>query len=799
MSQRGLYPAISLLSVSVIAFQLALMQILSLMQWSHFAYLIISIALLGFGASGTMISLFTKKLIQREGVILPLFMVLAGLFMGLTPFFTKVFLAGFDSYLIFNQPGQITTLLSACLIYMLPFFFAGSALGLIYTSRAKNIGKLYFADLAGSGLGGALFTGLLWIFFPKQIIYIIAFLPLLSALLACGREHIKIQISLVFLSVLLIILSAQNKTELPVSEFKSLKKTLSMKDSEILYVESSPYGNLHVVSAPSLRYAPGLSLAWQEPLPASIAFFSNGNWFGAIPTGKAEDKYRFLDYTLYALPFVADLPRRVLVLEAGTGLAGAFSLDKGSSEVTLVEPNAAATGLMRNELASIHDSLLFHPGIRLKHLHPRSYLLSDTSSYDLIYLPEAGSFGGLSGMLAAQENYLFTMEAFRNAWNRLHDEGFMMLTCWMDYPSRVPLRILSQISETLKKEGITRPEAHMAAIRTWAGMGFLVKKIPFTGEEMEHIQAFCQKTFFDPMVLGKILPADATSFNFLQDAQLGNHMDTILRGDANAFFRNYGFDVSPTNDNRPFFYKFIKPGELNTLRQKYSIQELFYMEPGYFITFLVFGVILVLSLVLIFLPMLFHRLKKGGIGFVLVYFGGLGIGFMFLEIVFIQLFILYLGEPIYSAAAVLSGILLFSGVGSYISSGIRTDRNSIFAVFLVLLAIIVLYAFGLNGVLGSSVSFGMAAKTFLSLLLIAPPSVFMGMAFPLGIRLLSSANESLIPWAWGINGYLSVLSAVLAIIISIHAGFTLVFLLAAFAYLCSLLAVVFLLKGKNPL
>lgn len=799
MSQSRLYPAISLLSISVIAFQLALMQMLSLMQWSHFAYLVISIALLGFGASGTVISLFRIWLMKRAEIIIPLMMISSGLFMALNGLFTKTLLSGFDSFLLFNQPQQISKLFLACLIFMLPFFFAGSALGLIYTVQAQRIGKLYFADLAGSGLGGVLFTVLLWILFPEQIIYIIAFLPLLSGLLASKKAHIKIHSGFTLFTATLVLLSTTGKKNLPVSEFKSLEKTLAMQGSQILYEASSPYGHMHVVSAPSLRYAPGLSLAWQEPLPPSLAMFSNGDWFGAIPTGESPDKFRFLDYTLYALPFTISAPQSVLVLDAGTGTAGAYSLAKGSRIITLVEPNAAAISLMKNELAEVHDFLLYQTDIRVKQMHPRSYLLSDSLMYDLIYLPDAGSFGGTAGMLAAGENFLFTDESFNNAWNRLNYKGFIMISAWMDYPSRVSLRLLSLISSTLKAQGISHPETHLTIVRSWAAIGFLVKKSPFTNAEKDQVLAFCQKTFFDPMVTGEIHTDEASVFNFLQDEQLTAMVDTILRGDMSSFIRNYSFDISPPTDNNPFFYRFIKPSEIKALRHTYSWQELFYMEPGYFITFLVFGVILLLSLALIFLPMLFYRLKKGGIGFVLVYFGGLGIGFMFLEIVFIQQFILYLGEPIYSAAAVLIGILIFSGAGSYFSSGIKINRKPLIIVFSVLLTVILFYTIGLKGIMRNSVHLGMEIKTIVSFLLIAPPSFFMGMAFPIGIRIISSVNESLVPWAWGVNGYLSVLSAVLAILISIHAGFTAVLLLAALAYFLAMLAAVFLHPHKLSL
>lgn len=788
MVYKRLYPAISLLSVSIIAFQLALMQILSLIQWNHFAYLVISIALLGFGASGTMLSMFRSWFIRHSGTMIPLLMLLSGLFMGLTVLFTREFLSEFDSYLLFNQPGQVKKLLHACLLYTLPFFFGGGALGLIYTIHSGEIGKLYFADLAGSGLGGAVFTALLWLLFPVHIIYMIAFLPLVSALLAATKSNLKVISASVAIAAVIMLVFSTGKKELPLSEFKSLQKTLNMQGSEILFEKSSPYGHLHAVSAPSLRYAPGLSLAWQDPLPASIALFNNGNWFGAIPSGPESEKFSYLDYTLYAMPFVVSSPSSVLVLAAGTGNLASYSLGKGSQQVTMVEPNAGAIGLMKNELAEMNDSLLYHPAIRLKRINPRSYLLSDTLQYDLIFFPEAGMFGGSSGMTATEENYLFTADAFFDAWHRMNDNGFLMVTAWMDYPSRVPLRLLAIITGTLKTAGIQQPEKHLAIIRSWGNIGYLIKKTELSEPEIDKIREFCHTAYFDPMVLGSFKIQEATTYNYLQDENLSNQIHTLISGDTESFYSGYDFNISPPTDDRPFFYRFMKPDRIKNLLNTYPFKDLAYMEPGYFITFIVFFVIFALALALIFLPMLFFRLKGKGTGYTLLYFGGLGIGFMFVEIVFIQLFILYLGEPIYSAAAVLSGILLFSGAGSYFSGRKKAEGKSLIFTLVNIILLIVIYAFFLRIILAGTVHLGMFMKTIISFCLIAPPSFFMGMAFPLGIRILSNLNKTLIPWAWGVNGYLSVVSTVLAIIISIHTGFTIVILLAALAYLMALAA-----------
>lgn len=785
MLNKRLYPAIGLLTTSIIAFQLALMQILSFIQWSHFAYLIISIALLGFGASGTFISLFRSRLISISEKAIPVLMTLCGVTMGLTLFLTNKIFTGFDTFLLFNQPGQTWRLILICIVFMIPFFMGGTALGLIYTVHSSQAGKLYFFDLTGAGIGGAVFIVLLWIFFPIEIPGIIAFLPLVSAILATTPGSKKIMLFQLVFSAILILYFSINLVELPMSEFKSLRKTLDIPEAEVLVNKTSPYGVIHAVSAPSTRHAPGLSLAWQKPLPASMSLFNNGNWFGAIPLGKTGYKSAFYDYTLHAMPFIAGFPKNVLVLDAGTGSLASYCLLKGSETVTMVEPNAAAIRLLKNELAGHHDSLLYHPSLKLRQINSRSYLLSDTSAYDLIYLPDVESFGGSSGIYAARENYLLTVEAFRDVWNRLSEDGYMMVSVWMDYPLRAPLRLLAIIAETLKSEGIINIDQHLVLVRSWGNAGFLLKKSEFKNDEIQKIKEFCQIAYFDPVVMSSFDLSDITVFNILQDDNFNYHVDSIIRGSAIGLNSNYEFDITAPTDNKPYFFRFMKPSHLISLLKTYGYPDLAYMELGYFISFIAFFIILILTVILILLPLLFTRIKGKGIPFTLLYFSGLGIGFMFTEIVLIQQFILYLGEPNYSVAAVISGILLFSGTGSYFSGRLTIDKKSMATILLIIIPFIMAYAVGLRIFLGNTVHLAVPLKIVFTMLIIAPPSFFMGMAFPLGIRLLSKVNEILIPWAWGINGCFSVISAVLAIIISLHTGFQFVMLLAAGAYFIS--------------
>jgi hypothetical protein len=185
--------------------------------------------------------------------------------------------------------------------------------------------------------------------------------------------------------------------------------------------------------------------------------------------------------------------------------------------------------------------------------------------------------------------------------------------------------------------------------------------------------------------------------------------------------------------------------------------------------------------ILIMLPLHFLRREGGCRISVLLYFSGLGIGYMFVEIVLIQRFLLYLGNPLYAAAAVISGMLLCSGAGSLLSAHLKTRRHAL-ALFSLIVLMILLYALFLTPALLSTIALPRAARAGLALLIIAPLAFVMGMPFPLGIRLLTGTAEAEIPWAWGINGCLSVVSTLLATVIAVEMGFAWVMILAALAY-----------------
>jgi hypothetical protein len=264
MIKNRLHIAIALVSAAIIAFQLALVQILSIVQWYHFAYMVIAIAMLGFGAAGTFLALFQKKLLAVAASVLPALITATGISMALVTDISQLSFARFDAYMLFVEYSHIAKLLITYGLFFIPFFLGAMAIGLVFILYVKTIGKIYFANLFGSAFGGLLVLPLLWRFFPNQVPVFIAILPVLGGLLILPADKKYIQLLFSIAAIIVIVIKIMNPGTMQLSEYKDLSKTLLLPEAKILTEKPGPYGLVQVVSSPVLRYAPGLSLAAQH-------------------------------------------------------------------------------------------------------------------------------------------------------------------------------------------------------------------------------------------------------------------------------------------------------------------------------------------------------------------------------------------------------------------------------------------------------------------------------------------------------------------------------------------------------
>lgn len=776
----------------MIAYQIVLMQILSIMQWYHFAYMIISVALLGFGASGTVLALFRSFFIRREDVILPLLMALAGVCMATVVGLSQSEVIRFDSYLLFSDPSHVVKLLITYILYGLPFFFSALAIGIMFVCHAEKIGAVYCANLLGSGIGGSAVLILLWIFFPEQLPGILSLVPIAASLLLIPWRYSRWMVFPLFLSGLVILMVILDPPVPVLSEFKAEKKILEIPGSRILFRRNSPYGLIELVSSPGLRYAPGLSLSYRGTVPVLDGVFLNGDWLGPVLTTEDRPVADLMNSTTGAVAYAMQPRKRVLILDAGSGSAILQSFAHHVESVTAVEENTTLLEVLQRGATGDGRIPHLHRSVQLYVKGSRPFIAGRQPPYDLIVLPEVGTFGGGSGIHALEETYLMTVDALQDIWDLLSPEGVISLTCYIDYPPRNPLKILTIVVSMLEANNITNPGDYVAAVRGWTTMSFIIKRSPISPVDIVHIRRFCDAMLFDPALLPDIRSEERTRFNRLMEEDLLACFDEILSDERKACIDEYDFDIRPVTDDRPFFYQFYRMKSMGKLLDAYGIQGIPFFELGYIILILTLVQITLAAFILIVLPLLRVGWHKEMSLRVLVYFGCIGIGYMSLEIAFIGKFNLFFGNPLYAAAAVISCLLVFSGIGSFMSSNMQPDSRSTGMILICIVFLIGLNAALISPLMEGTMSVSPLAKVITALFIMGPLSILLGMPFPLGIRGIAGRQKSLVPWAWGINGCMSVVSAPGATLIAVEHGFGWVFWCAGIVYA---LAVVVFLKG----
>lgn len=779
-----LYISLTLLSAAIIAYQLVLMQILSITQWYHFAYMVISVALLGFGAAGSALAIFRGRLMEKYDQYLPALILLSGFSMSLVVVVSQSGLIRFDSYLVFAEGKHIGKLIITYLLFLLPFFFGSLAIGMIFTREVKQIGRIYFSNLAGSGFGGVLVLGLFVVFMPSTLPAVIGIITTIAGILILRRKQwLNYGLSVAAIAVAVLIIKAPPQLQL--SEFKDISKTLNLPEASVEIRKNSPHGLLQTVSSPALRYGPGLSLTSKSaPHVESVAFI-NGDWLGPLVDFPAADIANALDQTTMALPYVTGQKNRILFLNAGTGVHLSQAIINHAVSVTLVEANGALVEILEQRLSNTEGISI--ENIQIYQREPRHFIARDTSTFDMIMIPLIGSFGGTNGMYATMEQFLLTIEGFRQMYSRLSKDGMISISCWMDYPLRNPLKVLSTISESLSTHNVDIRE-HVAAVRSWGTVTFIIKKLPLTTDEIEHIRTFCDSMQFDPLLLPGIRSNERARYNQLQDSAFFNYVDLLISDQRNILYESYPFRIKPATDNKPYFSQFLSWKGIKQL-SKYFGDRFPFFEIGYLLVVLTLLQITVIAIVLIVLPLFSLRWHSNNKMWILLYFGGIGLGYMIVEISLIQRLTLYFGSPVYAVSAAISALLIFSGIGSYLSDRFKWYSKRISFILGLIILLLLIYIPALPAVLESTIASPLIIKILLMIVLVAPLAVCMGMPFPLGLLSLTGKEEANVPWAWGINSCLSVISAALATVVAIEFGFRIVMLCAAISYGLTLISV----------
>ena len=455
---------------------------------------------------------------------------------------------------------------------------------------------------------------------------------------------------------------------------------------------------------------------------------------------------------------------------------------------------------MRDQFAEYAYHLYDVPEVHMHVSDGRSFIRNSHDQYDVVQMTLVDTWASTAaGAFALSENNLYTVEAFREYFEHLKPDGFIAVTRWEFAKPREALRVVSQAMAALHQLGVQDTTRNFIVVSRGPlnadGLPVVVlaKKSAFTDEEqhavLRHISGATPADAY-PNLHVLYMPMTANDPAMTHPA-----FAEMIRGqDPRAFSASYEYNVSPVDDNAPFFFFTLKPRPA-FWRDKHGVD--WKVNVGV----LVLGLLLVISvlavLVFLVLPLALSPQARSGPGNIrLLYFIAIGLGYILVEIAFIQRFVLFLGHPTYALTVVVFLMLLSSGMGSVASRRWVTEPARV-ALAIVFIAIALLvYVFALPSLLGTLVGLPFFFKLVISALLLVPLGFAMGMPFPTGLRSLSGnaaadqrnlSQHGAVEWAWAMNAASSVLGSVLAMVIAIQFGLNVTLACGAAAYVIAML------------
>ena len=793
------YIGVFLLSAATLMLQVSYTRVLSVALWYHCVWMVVSIALFGYAASGTLLSVWPRLLEVDFDRMLTITSALFSV-SALISYAASNHIP-FDPSRLAWDSLQLLYITAYYLLLSVPFLLSGLTMALSVSRAGSRINSLYFSSLIGSAIGSIFVLPLFPPLTGPGVMVFTSIIAGASALaFALNLSGRNLYTFLGWMLVLLVLLPyAGSLLPVRISPYKSLMVALRYPDAGLLETRWNAFSRVDVVRSGLVRHAPGLSLQYQDSIPEQIGVTTDGDALNAIT--RFDGRHSSLAFTR-SLP--ASLPHQLLrspsllVVGAGGGLGVLTALHHNSSRVVAVEMNPIVVELVQERYGLFSGSIYRNEKVRVVVAEGRSFIQSSREEYDIIVLSMADSASASStGIYALSENYLYTVESFVEFIGHLSEKGFLSVSRWLLPPPREDVRIVSLAVSALEALGAPEPSNHIAVIRSWGTVTLLVGRSPLEVEEIAAVRDFCEEMGFDIVYVPGVEPSEVNVHNRFPEPIYYRLVYGMLHAEDRAgFYSAYLYDIGPATDERPFFLHFFKWNRLLETYESLGRKWQPLIEGGYLVPLALIQA-LCLSILFILLPLRgLGATEIEGRGSLLTYFFCLGLGYMFIEVATIQRFILLLGHPAYSVSAVLFSLLLTSGLGSYISGRIRPRGGG---HKLVLLAVGLLTpVYGLvSPVLRSLLGLPITARLIATIVIIAPLGLLMGMPFPLGVRMLTRSREPLIPWAWAANGCASVLGSILPTILALSLGFSKVFLVAGVTYLASLWTVLHLRAEKS--
>jgi hypothetical protein len=795
LNKPSIWLSLFLLAAATLTFEINLTRLFSVAQFYHFAFMIVSIALLGYGASGTVLAIFPTLQQGKPAQSLGCLAFATGVSILVAYLLTNWL--PFDSYSLILDSRQIFILTLHYIALATPFFFSGMALGLLLTVFPGQAGTTYAVNLLGSAAGCVIALVAPALLGGEGMVILSSLLAALAVVCAIRLHPLKNTVSLGVIALLIITvidlsLRMTSQTglvafDLHISPYKSLSYALQYPGSQVTYSQWNAFSRVEVVRSGGIHSVPGLSYRYLEPLPQMDGLLVDGDDLNPIIQPSTDPA--FTAYLPSAVAFELHPLASTLILEPRGGLDILTAMTQSTGRVTSVESNP----LIVSAVPVYADQRLF-----LHQETERSFLQRTQEQFDVILLSLVSSFHPVgSGAYTLAEDYRYTVESFREMLDHLTPNGVLVATRWLQDPPSEDLRLFA-LAVTATEASGGDPSQQIVAFRGYNTTTILIKNGAFTPNELRDIREFTAQRAFDLTYTPDIQEAETNQYNILPASIYYQTYLSLLESDPRqTFYDAYAYDVRPPTDDHPFFGHYFKWAQAPQILAEFGKAWLPFGGGGYFVILALLILAILLAGVLILLPVGLWKLGQRNAQHTsspfllrnLIYFGLLGFAFLFVEIPLLQRFILFLGNTAYAVTTVLFTLLFFSGLGSRFSQRISL-RFSLGALTCLILCMPLLLPRLFEWTLGLP----LAARLGVTVLALAPLGFLMGIPFPSGIRWMAGGQPNSIeaegeitprtdiPWIWAVNGAASVISPILAALLALSFSFSLVLWLGALCY-----------------
>lgn len=814
---RGAYWATALVAGALIAFQIAVMRLFAVGSWAHFGSLVVSLAMFGFGLTSALMSVadpwFRRRWSELAQASLLLFPPLAT---GCNLLAQQV---GFNAIFLVSDPTQKWRLAATMLLYLLPFLAGALFLGVVFQRAQSSFNRVYFADLLGSGLGGLALLGTLYVLAPADLVVFPIALWLaggVSWMLATGPARRAVPVAAVALASIaahMLLPSWIGVPSLAVSDYKGVSYARKFPDSRRVLEHRSPFGLIEVYESSYLHFAPGLSdnAAFNlEKMPehAYWGLYVDGEGPQGIIRSLPAEETAYYRYLPMIYPYLLRKAPETFVVQFGGGLSTALALAAGSRHVTVAESERGVLDAFLNnaELRAFTGDILRRPDVTLVDHDGRLHLAGQRDRYDVIDLSLADSTGLSSpGGFAIVEKFAYTREAMASYMRALRPDGILSVTTWnKEEPPKSVLRLYATMAAAARDVGGPDIERHFFVVSSYLSTTtVLYSRGGFTAEEVAALRRHSEEMSFDEIhvpgtardgedvpallrayreqILGAgeregagAAPAPAAEGQAMPSTRLARaawraHVD----GTWPAIARDYVFDAHPLTNARPYFAAYLRMGDLpRVLDRLDTVQD----EWGYLLVWATLGLACIAAASLVVLPVLLgwrtaFAAQPGKLPTVL-YFACLGLGYIVVEVGLIAQFVMALGNATISASVLITGMLVFSGLGALASERVLARSRVVLpAICAAICALLLLYAAGLDHALDAIGALDYRLRLACCFLLVLPPAFLMGFPMPVAMNALAMlGKQRVFIWAWGINGCFSVIGAALVPILATSIG-----------------------------